>query len=89
MNLKRENLPPQDSFHKLLEMTKSEFFRMYSHLFNFLRGSHPSHKDKVVRCAGDMTFRCGTASNAKRKCRTIILETFEVFLLFSRLDMKN
>ena len=36
-----------------------------------------------------MTIRCGTTGNAKRKCETRVLETFKVFLLFSRLDMKN
>jgi len=32
---------------------------------------------------------CGTAGNAKKKYGTIVLETFEGFLLFSRLDMRN
>ena len=36
-----------------------------------------------------MTIRCGTAGNAKRKCETRVLETFEGFLLFSGLDMRN
>ena len=89
MNLKRVNLPPQYSFQKLLEMTESEFFRMYSRLFNFYRGPHPQHIDRAVRCIGAMTIRCGTTGNAKRECGTKALETFEGFLLFSRLDMRN
>ena len=89
MNFKRANLPPQDSFQKLLEMTESEFFKIYSCLFNFYMGPHPSHRDKAVKCTGDMTIRCGTIGNAKRKCETHVLETFEGFLSFSRLDMKN
>ena len=75
MNLKRVNLPPQDSFQKLLEMTKSEFFSMYSCLFNFYRGPHPSQRDKAIKCTGDMTIRCGIVGNAKRKCGTRVLET--------------
>jgi len=70
-------------------MTQSEFLRMYLHLFDFYRGLHPLHRNRAVRYAEDMTIRCGTTGNAKRKCRTRVLETFKGFLLFSRLDMKN
>ena len=70
-------------------MTQSEFLRIYLRLFDFYRGPHPLHRDRAVKYVEDMTIRCGTAVNAKRKCGTRVLETFKGFLLFSRLDMKN
>ena len=70
-------------------MTQSEFLGIYLRLFYFYRGLHIEHRDRVVNYEGDMTFRCRTASNAKRKYGTKVLETFEGFHLFSRLDIKK
>ena len=88
MNLKRANLPPQDSFQKLLEMTESEFLECTRAFLTFTRVH--THNIETERSGAEyMTIRCGTAGNAKRKCGTRVLETFQVFPSFSRLDMKN
>ena len=57
MNLKGANFPPQDSFQKFLEMTQSDFLRIYLRFFTFT-GVH-THYTETKRSGAQGTWPLG------------------------------
>ena len=89
MNHFGANNPRQNSFYKPLELTESELFKIKIVPFDFHRVRTLPFTYRVYKYADILNKRCAPTGKSERKCGTRALLIFNVFLSFSKFDMKS